>query len=264
MRCALIAAALFCTLLVPMSDGAAQQLTGHEAEETAPPTFAQANQHYLDEDYPAAAEAYQRLLDDDHRTLAIYYNLANAFMQMDDLGRAILYYRRALLVAPRNADVLHNLRHAERQLAHQPSAHVDTWTQFVLASVWARLTINELVTATVALFWVVTALLIYLMHHSRRRVTVILWALVIALLLSAGLTWGKWQRDYSSGAAIIISETDMMSGPGRGFEALATLRPGTQVSVLQTQGRYSEIRTRAGGRGWLTRGHLDLISPYRR
>lgn len=262
MRCTLIASALLCALLVPMSDASAQQPTGQDPDETAPPTFAQANQHYLDENYPAAAQAYQRLLDDGHPTLPIYYNLANALMQMDDLGRAVLYYRRALLVAPRNADVLHNLRHAERQLALQPSADVDTWTHFVLASVWSGLTINELVTATVILFWLVAALLIYLMHHSRRRVTVILWALVIALLLSGGLAWGKWQRDYSSGAAIIISETDMMSGPGRGFEALATLKPGTEVSVLQTQGQYSEIRTQAGGRGWLTRGHLDLISAY--
>jgi hypothetical protein len=263
MRLTLMTSALLCTLLAPMSGAIAQELRGRDVPETPAETFAHANKLYLDENYAGAAEGYQRLLDDGYRTLPIYYNLADAFMQMNDVGRAVLYYRRALLVAPRNADVLHNLRHAERQLVQQPSTEVESWAHFVLAAVWARFTINELATVTVVLFWLVTALLIYLMHHTTRRlVRVIFWGLVIALLLSAVLTCGKWQGDYCSGAAMIISETDMMSGPGRGFEALATLTPGTEVTVLQTQGQYSEIRTKAGGRGWLICEHLEVISPY--
>ncbi len=253
---------MLCGVLVLLSAAWGQEIQREQGSEGVAHRFAEANQHYGDGDYQAAAAAYESLLEQGYHALAVCYNLGNAYLQMKDAGRAVLYYRRALLIAPRHRDTLHNLRYAESQLSYQASPRVETWGHLLLRWLLSRLSINELVGASALLYWLAVAAGIWRMYNPRRRATVALWALVIALCISSGLTYGKWDGDYTSGRAIVVSDADMMSGPGGSFELLAKLRPGAEVSVLETQGQYREIRTEAGGRGWLDKQHLEFISPY--
>ena len=258
----LASAAMLCAvLMLPAAWG--QGIQREQGSEGAAHRFAEANQHYADGDYQAAAAVYESLLEQGYHALAVCYNLGNAYLQMEDAGRAVLYYRRALLITPRHRDTLHNLRYAESRLSYQASPIVETWGHLLLRWVLSRLSINELVGSSALLYWLAVAAGIWRMYSPRRRMTVVLWVLVIALCVCSGLTYGKWHRDYASGRAIVVSDADMMSGPGRSFELLAKLRPGAEVSVLQTRGQYREIRTEAGGRGWLDKQHLEFISPYR-
>jgi len=234
---------------------------GEKASMGAGQSFAQGNTLYAEGDYRAAASAYEALLKTGFQSRAVYYNLGNAYLQLDDPGRAVLCYRRALLIAPRDADTLHNLNYAESQLAYQSSASVDTWMHALLAWTWSRITLNELLVLTMILYWIAAGVGVVRLSSRRRRVTVALWALIALLCLAAALTYGKWHRDYGSGAAIVVAEADMLSGPGPSFDVLARLRSGAEVRILQTQGQYCEVRTDAGGRGWMLKQHLELIGP---
>ena len=63
--------------------------------------------------YRRAALRYERLLDEGGiRNGRLYYNLGNAYFRMDDLGRAILSYRRAELYLPGDPDLRQNLESA--------------------------------------------------------------------------------------------------------------------------------------------------------
>ncbi len=252
--------AVVCGVVMALSPGCEQQPP--QDAEAAARLFAQANQHYAAGEYQAAATVYRRLLEQGYHGLAVCYNLGNAYLQMEEPGRAVLYYRRALLIAPRHGDTAYNLRYAESQLAYQASPVVETWGHLVLRWLLSRLSINELVGVSALLYWLAFAVGIGRIYSSRRRVTIALWALVIVLMLSSALTYGKWHRDYAGGRAIVVADAAMMSGPGDSFEVLARLRPGAEVCVLQTPGQYHEIRTAAGGRGWLEKQNLEFISPY--
>ncbi len=258
----LASAAMLCGVLVVLSTAWGQQIQREQGSESVAYTFGEANQHYANGDYQAAAAVYESLVEQGYHALAVYYNLGNAYLRMENAGRAVLCYRRALLIAPRHRDTLHNLRYAESQLSYQASPIVETWGHLLLRWLLSRLSINELVGFSALLYWLAVGVGIWRMYNPRRKVTVALWALVIALCVCSGLSYGKWHRDYASGRAIVVSDADMMSGPGHSFELLAKLRPGAEVSVLQTQGQYRELRTEAGGRGWMDKQHLEFISPY--
>ena len=72
-----------------------------------------ANTAYINGDYRGAAEIYGEILDRGLGSVKLYYNLANACFKEGQTGRAILFYRRALRLAPGNDDIRYNLSVAE-------------------------------------------------------------------------------------------------------------------------------------------------------
>ena len=66
------------------------------------------------ERFRAAAHRFQRLLDEDIENGRLYYNLANAQLQSNDLGLAILNYRRAQRLIPADQRLESNLRGCAR------------------------------------------------------------------------------------------------------------------------------------------------------
>ena len=59
------------------------------------------------------------LIDLGYSDATLYFNLGNAYLESDDLGRAILSYLRALALTPRDTDVSTNLDLARSQTVDQ-------------------------------------------------------------------------------------------------------------------------------------------------
>jgi len=74
--------------------------------------FFEANQAYKTGRFQEAANAYIRLIEEGHENGHLFYNLGNACFQIGELGKAILYYEKASLLIPRDADLSFNLSHA--------------------------------------------------------------------------------------------------------------------------------------------------------
>jgi tetratricopeptide (TPR) repeat protein len=74
--------------------------------------FAQAAADYDQGRIADAIHAYEDLVADGYVAGALFYNLGNAYFKNGQPGPAILNYRRAQRLAPRNADLAANLRFA--------------------------------------------------------------------------------------------------------------------------------------------------------
>ncbi len=64
-------------------------------------TSQRAAEAYQAEKFAEATQAYQELVTVGVKNSDIFYNLGNAYFKQGDLGRAIVNYRRAKLLAPR-------------------------------------------------------------------------------------------------------------------------------------------------------------------
>lgn len=60
--------------------------------------------------YRRAAELYEQILARGFKHQDIYYNLGNTYFKLNNLGRAVLNYRRAQRYLPADADLLENIR----------------------------------------------------------------------------------------------------------------------------------------------------------
>ena len=106
----------------------AMALSGAVFAQTAPPDklMSDANGHYERGEYAGAVQLYESLVGQGYRDAAIYYNLANAYVESGDLGRSILNYLRAEELSPRDPDILFNLDLARSRSVDRLEAEGDS------------------------------------------------------------------------------------------------------------------------------------------
>src|SRR5216684_895 len=102
--------------------------------------FKAANQLYDAGNFSEAVAAYEKL---EPKTAPVYFNLGNAYFRQDKLGQAILNYERARRLAPRDPDILANLKFAERRLGVDEANMSPRAMHRFLHSAVASRTINE-------------------------------------------------------------------------------------------------------------------------
>ena len=70
---------------------------------------ADGDEHYRLGNYDLAASYYGLVLSTDYASADLYYNLGNCYYRTDQMGLAILYYKRALHLDPSMRDAKENL-----------------------------------------------------------------------------------------------------------------------------------------------------------
>lgn len=213
--------------------------------------FAQANEAYRLGRWDAAAQGYRALVDQGVDDATVWYNLGNAYAQMDDLGRSRACYERALRRNPRDADARANLAVLERRL-------VDKAPDDDLLTTIARLfTLNELAVATSAA-WFVTTGLTALWLRRRREWLGWVAALSVGLLLGCGGLYATAAM-HAPRAVVIPSEVKLFNGPGRDYTASISLHAGARVDVLKAEGDWREVGAMNRVRGWVRAEQLETL-----
>ena len=71
--------------------------------------FSQANALYQTQQFEGAIELYQQILSQGFESKAVYYNLGNCYYRLEDIGKSILYFEKALKLDPNDGDIRYNL-----------------------------------------------------------------------------------------------------------------------------------------------------------
>jgi hypothetical protein len=200
---------------------------------------------------------YLQLLSQGTSTPALFYNLGNTWWQLGQKGRAILNYRRALVLEPHAGDAQANLLHALSQTGQDPPSPFRTELSFN-ADVYP-------VVASAA-FWT-TAFALAVGLTSRKisifRVTAaVAWGSGLLCLLSLGLCWcvGYGEKDPHS-AIVLPTSLDLKVGPAFSTRIAETVGEGQEVSILQERGAWILCRSQTGLAGWVPSNALERIVP---
>lgn len=216
--------------------------------------FSQANLAYERGHYEEAADGYRRLVDQGVHDAAVWYDLGNAYVQLDDLGRARVCYERALRLSPRDREIRANLailmqRLSDRETDEDPLLHLARW-----------FTVNELAVASSVLWF---AFAVTLAAWLRRRREALAWWSAVslgALLFVGSLFWIRWHSEIDTQQAVVIpTEVKLYNGPGRDYTASINLHAGTRVQVLQSDGDWREVGAFNRVRGWLRAEQVETI-----
>lgn len=111
----------------------------------------QADEAYMNDKFEEALELYLRVADENGSSSQLYYNIGNTYYRMGELGKSILYYRRALKLDPTNQDARANLTFVEEKTIDRQDEN-KTLSQKVAESVIFSMTPNG---------WSVTALILF-------------------------------------------------------------------------------------------------------
>ena len=222
------------------------------------------NQNYEAGQYAEAIAVYETIVEAGVHDSAVFYNLGNAYYKQGDLGRAILNYRRAQYLNPRDNDIAANLAIARLQTLDQLEPDEGLLANFVeIAEAW--LTLNEaLILASI--LWLLVGLFGVVAILSRRLRRVSLWvlgALGIFLLVGVISMANRYYLEQTAPPAVVVaSQVDVTSGPGTGEQYLVefNLHTGAEIRLLESRPDWRRVALPGGNsQGWVPAQAVESV-----
>ena len=222
------------------------------------------NRAYIDGNYEKAIEEYSVIIDGGEYSMKLYYNLANAYFKLGKMGKAILYYNKALRIAPSQDDIRHNLALAEAQTKDRitviPEFFLNRWLRTVRnamsCTAWSVLSLLSL--ALILVF----ALLFLLASRIRWRKVGFYCAVCAAVLFIVTTAFALSSRKdmLSHNEAIVLSSAiSVKSSPDRSATDLFVLHEGTKVRILSEMDEWNEVVIADGKKGWVEAKNIEEI-----
>ncbi|MDA1226690.1 MAG: tetratricopeptide repeat protein [Chloroflexi bacterium] len=224
-----------------------------------------ANQLYESGQYDQATEFYDQLIREGTHSAALYFNLGNAHYNQGEMGQAILNYRRAQRITPRDEALQSNLDLA-RSLARDSGAS-DGETPLAL---WnditeQRLTLDELALVTLALWFAFAMALVVVVMMTRKgvkRAAKIVAILICIPMVAAFFALGSrlYADALNPDVVVVADEVEVTTGPSPQYALQLTLRSGAEARQLDSRGSWTKLSLRGGElEGWVPSGSVELV-----
>ena len=226
--------------------------------------WVRANDAYSLGEYSTALDIYNHIERDGYVSARLWYNMGNTCYKLQDDGKAILYYERALKLDPSNSDVKHNLEIARLKILDKievvPEFILTTWIKDLRNSMssdkWGWIGIVMLM---------VTALLVlgfrFAPKSSQRKASFV-FACVTLLMVLASFAFSMSLRANvkSQESAIVLAPvSNVKSAPNSTGGNLFILHEGTKVELLEQVGGWSRIELSDGRQGWMMSKDFEII-----
>lgn len=223
--------------------------------------FARANSLYEGGAYKEAASEYEKLVEDGYAGGNLYYNLGNACLKLDRKGKAILYYKKALLLLPRDQDVKTNLEYAFSLVEDRLAPRQKPWCARRWDTVVGWFTLREWRIAAAAIFWGLCAVLIALIYAPGARQVFSRAAMVAAVLfaVSAAAAFSRAYLDGQEQAVILSREAKVRYGPSEKDVIAFILHEGAVVELENEKGDWCQVSLPDGKAGWVEKRQCGII-----
>jgi len=219
--------------------------------------YNEGNRLYAAKDYPAAVQAYQQALKAGHDP-RVHYNLGNALFRTGKIGEAIVNYRRAHYLAPRDRDIETNLAFARAYRVDKgttspgPLERIADRALRWLSRREAALLAGVLFTLAGLAFsgWIVW----------RWRALGTCAGVLAALGLWGFLSQQAWAAEVGARpAVVVVAEVSASSGPGEEFKQVLLLHDGTEVRIREQRGDWLLVQLPGGSGGWLKQAAIERV-----
>ncbi|MFP4474865.1 MAG: hypothetical protein ACLFOY_04850 [Desulfatibacillaceae bacterium] len=255
LRCAAVLAAV--AVAAAALCGAGFAATG---DGSAHALFLEANKAYTGGEYARAAGLYEKVIDQGPVGGDVFYNLGNAYLRMEELGRAILNYEKARVLMPRNPDLDYNLRYA-RDKREDEAAPVES------GAGWAFSWLSSATGGEV--FWTVAAInLLFFAMLTLRLWVRAEWTfyafIALAILWCMAVFFGsaKWYLATHDDRGVVVAERiEVRAGPDENDTVLFALHAGSVVRCEGVEGDWRLVRFDQDKRGWTPRSGVEQVRP---
>ena len=223
-----------------------------------------ANDAYSMGQYESALAYWLQIEDSGEHSYKLYCNIGNAYYKTGSMGKAVLYYEKALKLNPAGEDAKINLQIAKLQTLDK----IEVVPEFILTT-WIKDIRNMMSSdswAYVALgLFAVVALLMLLFKFAptvgQRKFsfvlacTVFLFA-IFAVIFAANLRANANSEDQ---AIVMVPVSNVKSAPNATGNNLFILHEGSKVEILEEAGKWCRIEISDGRQGWMQKNDVDVI-----
>lgn len=226
--------------------------------------WTKANDAYSMGQYETALNDYMEIEKNGYRSYKLYYNMGNAWYKTGNMGKAILYYEKALKLNPSGEDATNNLQIAKLQTLDK----IDVLPEFIV-STWIK-DIRNLMSSNgwgytaVGLFAVVCILLLlfkFAPTTGGRKLSFVLACVVFLFFIFAVLFAFSLMANANSedNAVVMVPVSNVKSAPNSTGNNLFILHEGSKVEILEQAGKWCRIEISDGRQGWLEGKDIEVI-----
>jgi tetratricopeptide (TPR) repeat protein len=229
--------------------------------------------------FEQAVKDYKSLLDSGIENAELYYNLGNAYYQLQDYGRAYAFYSKAELLSPRDSDIRHNLELAKNRLSSN-SERLDqqNLVGFLNKVVSFQGYLNDFERNLILIIlFTIFGSFIFIdglrilkgqnpQHKASSTIFLLLflsWSFTVftsrpGINGSRVFSLNSQAREIRPGI-IIENQTKIYSGAGKEFQVVSVLDSGIAVEALDVKNNWIKIALPAGRIGWVSLNSIELL-----
>jgi len=217
--------------------------------------FEAGNKLYAEEKYLEAVRSYQALLESGESSVAIYFNLGNAYFKTGAIGMALDAYRRAELISPRDPDLRANLKFARNQVVGP------TLSPTIQESWLSTLALNEWLWLGAASLWPLFGLLAVrvLKPTWRQRLRSWLWTGFAVVVVVWSCFFLRYQSLSRQIAIVTVPEASVRMSPFEEASESFTAHDGAELRVLDQKDGWFQVSDENGSFGWLPATKLVIF-----
>ena len=233
-----------------------------------------ATAEYNNDKYAKALELYLQAATEEGTSSDLFYNIGNTYYRMGDLGNAVLYYERALVLNPSNEDAEINLEFVNSKIQTRLSEEksfvvhvIDTFIESLTSNEWATI-------ASITFVLLIAGILLYVFSSvvTLRKVGFfgggVMLVVSFVSLISA---FTVKSRVEAHDKAVVLSPSVTLSTvpripKGKAEEAFI-LTAGNKVTVVDSVENINgekaemwyEVKADDTHRAWLKKEHVERI-----
>lgn len=215
---------------------------------------------YNEGDYETAVQKLLKVAESGVKNGKLFYNLGNAYFKAGDIGRAMLWYERALKLIPNDPDLRFNYNYAltrlkdERVEKESPVFRILFFWKYLMSPreiQWTGIVLS-------CLFWGI--LVLRLILKKRRIMGIEGWAaLSLSLVFILTTVYTAYEDAFRREAVILSEEVPVRSGLSDDSTELFVLHAGTKVLVRKKNKEYYRIRFSEDKIGWVKARDAEII-----
>lgn len=251
------------SILVLILLAAALPARSDEALARANRDFLLANAAYEKGNFTAASDLYRKAIDEGAVSARLFYNYANSLFRQNQLGMAILYYEKALKLAPEDADIAFNLRFANAQTVDKNPVPESNLLTKVLWAVHSAYSINQGLWVALVLFAGCFLLALWALYAGGALRSVLITGIVLGALaflaLVPSLLYKVRQQETVRYGIVLTPSLEMYSGPGDNYQVLTKVHEGTKFEIVEVRGDWASVKLLNGKGGYVRYADLGKV-----
>lgn len=218
--------------------------------------FDAANKLYEEGKFADAASVYESIRQSGVASPALYFNLGNALFKSAQIGRALVAYREAEQLAPRDPDVRANLQFARNQVQvpTRRAGRVERWLAILSLNEWTALAAGSVWLTFVSL---AAIQLRPRLAQSLRSLTTT--TAVATVIFGSCLGLALANQVGTESAIVVAHEVTARNGPFDESPSAFTAHDGAELRVLDHKDDWLQVTDDNRRTGWLKHGEVALL-----
>ena len=241
-------------------ESALRQAQGGEQSRTASVLFKKGNQSYEEGKFDQSIQEYEKILVLGINNFKVFYNLGNAYFRQNQLGKAILNYRRALVLQPRDEDIQANLSFVKlftldkiEEQKINPMSNMLHW----FLNLWS---VDEFALFA-SFFYTLSAVLgiLMLFKGTKRYLKIGFVTFLILMVIFGSSLFAKIYFESVDYGVVVDPQVEVRSGPGKDFILQFTGHEGLEFRVDGEAEGWYRVSLLNGIKGWIPQEAVEII-----